>query len=79
MTTQAKFKEWLIAQDQPILNQLGIDSIISNFNENLEIIGGNDLERQVLAELQRLFLEEQEGESPVAIQYQLSSFLETFF
>ena len=79
MTNQALFKEWLIKQEQPMLNQLGIDCIVSNFNSDLEIISGNDLEKQVLTKLQQLFLAEQQGEDPEKIQYQLSLFLSKFF
>lgn len=46
-----KFKLWLISLNCDLINDLGIDEIVSRVNDRLEIIFANKEERVVLEDL----------------------------
>lgn len=46
-----EFKKWLISLNCDLINDLGIDEIVSRVNDRLEIILANKEERVVLGEL----------------------------
>nr|DAN54877.1 MAG TPA: hypothetical protein [Caudoviricetes sp.] len=46
-----KFKLWLISLNCDLINDLGIDEIVSRVDEELRIVRANELERIVLEEL----------------------------
>lgn len=50
-----KFKLWLISLDCDLINDLGIDEIVSRVNDRLEIILANKEERVVLEDLIKCF------------------------
>lgn len=50
-----KFKLWLISLNCDLINDLGIDEIVSRVNDRLEIIFANKEERAVLDDLIKRF------------------------
>jgi len=50
-----KFKLWLISLNCDLINDLGIDEIVSRVNDRLEIITANKEERAVLDDLIKCF------------------------
>lgn len=46
-----KFKLWLISLNCDLINDLGIDEIVSRIDDRLEVIIANRVERAVLEEL----------------------------
>ena len=46
-----KFKLWLISLNCDLINDLGIDEIVSRVDDRLEIVAANKEERAVLEEL----------------------------
>lgn len=50
-----KFKLWLISLNCDLINDLGIDEIVSRVNDRLEIILANKEERVVLEDLIKCF------------------------
>ena len=50
-----KFKLWLISLNCDLINDLGIDEIVSRVNDRLEIIFANKEERVVLKDLIKRF------------------------
>jgi hypothetical protein len=50
-----KFKLWLISLNCDLINDLGIDEIVSRVNDRLEIIFANKEERAVLEDLIKCF------------------------
>lgn len=46
-----KFKLWLISLDCDLINDLGVDEIVSRLDDKLEVIAANKEERAVLEEL----------------------------
>lgn len=50
-----KFKLWLISLNYDLINDLGIDEIVSRVNDRLEIIFANKEERVVLEDLIKCF------------------------
>ena len=55
-TLKQDFNKWLIKQDNPMLNKLGLDSIVSKLTDDLEIASDcSDIEIDVLTLLVNLF------------------------
>lgn len=50
-----KFKLWLISLNCELINDLGIDEIVSRVNDRLEVITANKEERAVLEDLIKCF------------------------
>lgn len=50
-----KFKLWLISLNCDLINDLGIDEIVSRVNDRLEVITANKEERVVLDDLIKCF------------------------
>lgn len=50
-----KFKLWLISLNSDLINDLGIDEIVSRVNDRLEVVTANKEERAVLKELIECF------------------------
>lgn len=50
-----KFKLWLISLNCDLINDLGIDEIVSRVNDRLEIVAANKEERAVLEDLIKCF------------------------
>lgn len=50
-----KFKLWLISLNCDLINDLGIDEIVSRVNDRLEIVIANKEERAVLEDLIKCF------------------------
>ena len=50
-----KFKLWLISLNCDLINDLGIDEIVSRVNDRLVIIAANKEERAVLEDLIKCF------------------------
>nr|DAN62397.1 MAG TPA: hypothetical protein [Caudoviricetes sp.] len=50
-----KFKLWLISLDCDLINDLGIDEIVSRVDDRLDIILANKEERVVLGDLIKCF------------------------
>ena len=50
-----KFKLWLISLNCDLINDLGIDEIVSRVDDKLEIIAANKEERAVLEDLIKCF------------------------
>lgn len=50
-----KFKLWLISLNCDLINDLGIDEIVSRVNDRLEIVFANKEEREVLKDLIKSF------------------------
>ena len=48
-----KFKLWLISLNCDLINDLGVDEIVSRVDEELRIVRANEQERIVLGELMR--------------------------
>ena len=46
-----KFKLWLVSLNCDLINDLGIDEIVSRVNDRLEVVAANKEERAVLEEL----------------------------
>lgn len=46
-----EFKKWLISLNCDLINDLGIDEIVSRVDEELRIVRANEQERIVLEEL----------------------------
>ena len=46
-----EFKKWLISLNCELINDLGIDEIVSRVDEELRIVRANEQERIVLEEL----------------------------
>lgn len=46
-----KFKLWLISLNCDLINDLGVDEIVSRVNDRLEVVAANKEERIVLEEL----------------------------
>ena len=46
-----EFKKWLISLNCDLINDLGIDEIVSRVDEELRIVRANEQERVVLEEL----------------------------
>ena len=46
-----KFKKWLISLNYDLINDLGVDEIVSRVDEELRIVRANEQERIVLEEL----------------------------
>ena len=46
-----KFKLWLISLNCDLINDLGVDEIVSRVDDRLEVIIANRVERAVLEEL----------------------------
>ena len=50
-----KFKLWLISLNCELINDLGIDEIVSRVNDRLEVVAANKEERAVLEDLIKCF------------------------
>lgn len=50
-----KFKKWLISLNCDLINDLGIDEIVSRVNDRLEVVIANKEERTVLDDLIKYF------------------------
>ena len=50
-----KFKLWLISLNCDLINDLGIDEIVSRVSDTLEVITANKEERAVLEDLIKCF------------------------
>lgn len=50
-----KFKLWLVSLNCDLINDLGIDEIVSRVNDRLEIVIANKEERAVLEDLIKCF------------------------
>ena len=50
-----KFKLWLISLNCDLINDLGIDEIVSRVNDRLEVVIANEEERAVLEDLIKCF------------------------
>lgn len=50
-----EFKKWLISLNFELINDLGVDEIVSRVNDRLEIIFANKEERVVLEDLIKCF------------------------
>ena len=50
-----EFKKWLISLNCDLINDLGIDEIVSRLDDRLEIIFANKEERAVLEDLIKSF------------------------
>ena len=46
-----EFKKWLISLNCDLINDLGIDEIVSRVDDRLEVVAANKEERAVLEEL----------------------------
>lgn len=46
-----EFKKWLISLNCELINDLGVDEIVSRVDEELRIVRANEQERVVLEEL----------------------------
>lgn len=49
------FKKWLISLNCDLINDLGIDEIVSRVNDRLEVVIANKEERAVLDDLIKYF------------------------
>lgn len=49
------FKQWLISLNIEVINELGIDDMVSRLDEELNIINANEGEREILNDLIRAF------------------------
>ncbi len=50
-----KFKLWLISLNCDLINDLGIDEIVSRVDDRLEVVAANKEERAVLEDLIKCF------------------------
>lgn len=50
-----KFRLWLISLNCDLINDLGIDEIVSRVNDRLEVVAANKEERAVLGDLIKCF------------------------
>lgn len=50
-----KFKLWLISLNCDLINDLGIDEIVSRVDDKLEVVAANKEERAVLDDLIKCF------------------------
>nr|DAS53140.1 MAG TPA: hypothetical protein [Caudoviricetes sp.]DAX33792.1 MAG TPA: hypothetical protein [Caudoviricetes sp.] len=50
-----EFKKWLISLNCDLINDLGIDEIVSRVNDRLEVVIANKEERAVLDDLIKYF------------------------
>ena len=50
-----KFKLWLVSLNCDLINDLGIDEIVSRVNDRLEVVAANKVERAVLEDLIKCF------------------------
>lgn len=50
-----KFKLWLISLNCDLINDLGIDEIVSRVNDGLEVVAASKEERAVLEDLIKCF------------------------
>lgn len=50
-----KFKLWLVSLNCDLINDLGIDEIVSRVDDRLEIVAANKEERAVLEDLIKCF------------------------
>lgn len=50
-----EFKKWLISLNCELINDLGIDEIVSRVNDRLEVVAANKEERAVLEDLIKCF------------------------
>ena len=50
-----KFKLWLVSLNCDLINDLGIDEIVSRVNDRLEVVAANKEERAVLEDLINYF------------------------
>lgn len=50
-----KFKLWLVSLNCDLINDLGIDEIVSRVNDRLEVVAANKEERAVLDDLIKCF------------------------
>jgi hypothetical protein len=50
-----EFKKWLISLNCELINDLGVDEIVSRVDDRLEIISANKEERVVLEDLIKCF------------------------
>ena len=50
-----KFKLWLISLNCDLINDLGVDEIVSRVNDRLEVVTANKEERAVLEDLIECF------------------------
>lgn len=50
-----KFKLWLVSLNCDLINDLGIDEIVSRVNDRLEVVAANKEERAVLEDLIKCF------------------------
>ena len=50
-----EFKKWLISLNCDLINDLGIDEIVSRVNDRLEVVIANKEERAVLDDLNKYF------------------------
>ena len=51
-----KFKLWLVSLNCELINDLGIDDIVSRVNDRLEVVAANKEERAVLNDLIKCFI-----------------------
>lgn len=50
-----KFKLWLVSLNCDLINDLGIDEIVSKVDDRLEVVAANKEERAVLEDLIKCF------------------------
>ncbi|OOF39178.1 hypothetical protein BKK47_07355 [Rodentibacter mrazii] len=56
-----KFKQWLIGLNEEMVNELGIDEIISCLDDDLNIIHGNEEEHKILDNFIHIFEKNKRG------------------
>ena len=52
---KARFKEWLISLNEIVINELGIDEMLTHLDDELNIINGNEYEQAILNNLIQIF------------------------
>ena len=52
---KARFKEWLISLNEIVMNELGIDEMLTHLDDELNIINGNECEQEILNNLIQIF------------------------
>lgn len=52
---KARFKEWLISLNEIVINELGIDEMLTHLDDELNIINGNECEQAILNNLIQIF------------------------
>lgn len=74
-----EFKDWLTKKNHPVLNEMGINKLVSKLDTKLAIQKGSRAEKKLLAKLRHFYRQEKMGLDELAINDSLNQYINMLF